>query len=434
MKILFVENRYKTYFYEAIAKQLQKKGHEINWLIQNHDFAPNSQSNKYLIPYPQNKVDYVADSEIEQIIQSDRQINHFEKKDNSYFYYYDREIKRILLDYKPKLVFGESTAFHELVTIKNARDQKILYLNPSTTRYPIGRFSFYKYDTLVPYLGSEELLTNKEAKAVIDSIVNKSVVPDYMRSQPVSKMKNLRDSIVKISAYIRGERFNTPHPLIKYKIEKEKDRNIALWDKNAVCELREGGFMVLYPLQMQPEANLDVWGRKYRNQTKLIKNLAANLPKDAILYVKPNPKSKYELTPELIDLVKETPNIIRLHHKVPMDVVFPEIDLVVTVTGTIAMESILSNKPLIRLTKTIVNESRNAVYLTKLSSIGEQIEMIKNNTFPVITENEKIAYINLLNSTSYAGIISDPHTNQYSTNKENVDIIVNHFEDVMQSV
>jgi len=41
MKILFIENRHKTFFYEPIAKKLQEEGIEISWLIQNKEFTPN---------------------------------------------------------------------------------------------------------------------------------------------------------------------------------------------------------------------------------------------------------------------------------------------------------------------------------------------------------------------------------------------------------
>ena len=47
MKILFIENRHKTFFYEPIAKKLQEEGIEISWLIQNKEFIPNLESKKY---------------------------------------------------------------------------------------------------------------------------------------------------------------------------------------------------------------------------------------------------------------------------------------------------------------------------------------------------------------------------------------------------
>ncbi len=163
MRLVFVENRYKTYLFEAIAKKLQEKGHEVHWIIQNKSFMPNGTCAKHVIPYPNKHIAYSPDKNIEQIIQSDRQINHFKKTDVSYFYYYDAHIKKLLKSLQPDVIFGEATAFHELLTIKNAKELNILFLNPTTSRYPTGRFSFYKYDTLEPFSGSGELFNEKEA-------------------------------------------------------------------------------------------------------------------------------------------------------------------------------------------------------------------------------------------------------------------------------
>ena len=41
MRIIFVENQYKTYFFEAIAQKLKDQGHEIFWIVQNKLFVPN---------------------------------------------------------------------------------------------------------------------------------------------------------------------------------------------------------------------------------------------------------------------------------------------------------------------------------------------------------------------------------------------------------
>jgi len=109
---------------------------------------------------------------------------------------------------------------------------------------------------------------------------------------------------------------------VKRCIEQERKRNIARW--NLLAEKQTGkldasGFKILYPLQMQPEANIDVWGRKYNNQLQLIRQLVGAAPEDVYLVVKPNPKSKYELSSDLIDYAEKNERIIVIHHDVPDD-------------------------------------------------------------------------------------------------------------------
>ncbi len=433
MKLLFIENRYKTYLFEPIANQLSKRGHDIYWLIQNKQFLPVGNSKKYIIDYPPNNLNgYVKDESVEDVIKSDRQFNHFNKKDTSYFYYYDDNIKNYLKELKPNFVFGEATAFHELLTINNCKKQDILYLNPSTCRYPIGRFSFYKYSTLEPYLGSNETLSEEEANDIIDEIINRKTAPDYMKPSPVSKSQLIKDKAKKIYAYAKGEKFNTPNPIVKYQLEKSKTNNIKIWNYNAETRvLKDQSFKILYPLQMQPEANIDVWGKKYRDQTELIKNLAKSLPDNCVIYVKPNPKSKYELTTKLINLVENLPNIKHLHHATKMHDVLPHMDLVITVTGTIAIECILANKPVVTLVKTINNNAANCIYAEDFESLKKAFNLIETNNFPTISEDEKINFMNMLNRLSFKGVISDPYHDPNCVSKENIGKLVCAFENIV---
>ena len=437
MKLLFIENRYKTFTYEAIANQLKKEGHTISFLIQNREFKPKSDHNYFEVPFPgKNDLvqNYESNKEIEEVITSDRMQNFFMKKGTSYFYYYDNKIGKILDQYKPDLVFGESTAFHELLTIHNCKLRNILYLNPSTCRYPKNRFSFYLYDTLEPYEGSGETLSYSEAKNIVNGIVNRSAKPDYMKVVKISKAKTINDKVLKITSYLKGDSFNTPHPIVKYRIEREKNLNIKLWDTFAKNEIAQNNkTVVLYPLQMQPEANIDVWGRKHRDQLELIQSISEHLPADSVLVVKPNPKSKYELSKDLITYIKQSQNVIALQHSVKMDDIISNLDLVMTVTGTIAMECILSNIPVITLVKTLNNNQSNCRYISDIKKeLSQVIEEVQTKTYPKISDREKIEYINYLNKTSYQGIISDPFSDANCISKMNLDKLLFAFKQIIK--
>lgn len=436
MTLLFIENRHKTYFFESIASILVKEGHSIHWIVQNKEFTPRGDFKTHIINYPKNRnYKHSENEEIKKVILSDRQLNHFKKKGTAYFYYYNDEIKKILISIKPDFVFGESTAFHELLTINNCQQQGILYLNPSSCRYPIGRFSFYKYNTLEPYQGSGEILSTAQAKKTIDQIITRKALPDYMKPSPVTKSKKVKDQIKKIISFIKGEKYNTPNPLVKFQLEQQKKKNIDLWDKLAVKSIdKSAKFKILYPLQMQPEANIDVWGRKYRNQLELVKTIAKTLPENAVLYVKPNPKSKYELTKNLIKQIQTAKNIIALHHTTKMDDVIKDIDMVITVTGTVAIECVLNNKPVITLVNTINNTALNCKYVKDINKeLIPVINSVKDKTFYKLNDEEKINFINTLNGTSYKGIISDPFSDDNCVDTQNINDIVLAMRSILKS-
>ncbi|MCL5127256.1 hypothetical protein [Algibacter sp. L4_22] len=437
MNILFIENRYKTYTFEAVANLLKKEGHHVFFLIQNKDYTPKSDFSFFEIPFPKKEdliKSYKVSQDVENVIASDRMQNFFKKKGTSYFYYYNKKIEEVLDSCKPDFVFGESTAFHELLTINNCKKKGVLYLHPSSCRYPKNRFAFYKYNTLEPYKGSNEDLSETEALTIINNIVDRSAKPDYMNVIKAPKLKGIKDKIRKVKSFIGGDSYNTPNPIVKYNREKIKQKNIIDWDNFAEEKINKGNnFIILYPLQMQPEANIDVWGLKYRNQLQLIGDICNRLPENVKLVVKPNPKSKYELSKDLVDYVQNNSDIIALQHAVKMDDILVDLDLVVTVTGTIAIESILSNIPVITLVKTLNNEQENCKFIDNLDQIIPIIKLIQQKQFPKIDNTKKIAYLNRLNKTSYEGRVSDPFSFAGCFSEKNLTDILSAFKHVINN-
>ena len=431
MKILFIENRYKTYFFDLVATELEKQGHLIYWIVQNPEFMPKS-GTKFVIKYPSKSTRVNTEVNLDEIIESDRQINYFKKGDTSYFYYYYYEIRNFIEEISPDFVFGESTAFHELLSIKICKEKGFLFLQPSSCRYPSSRFSFYKYDTVHPYIGSKDLLLYADAESIINNIVDRSSKPDYMKKASNTKLKVIRDKVKILKSYLMGEKYNTPHPIIKYNIEKQKQKTITLWDSLSITQIDKTSFSILYPMHLQPEANIDVWGRARRDQLKSIKEISEQLKGEQILYVKPNPKSKYELSEKLIDFIESTNNVKMLHHKVSMDTVFNEIDLFITVNGTVALECIFSNKPILTLVNVFFNKAYNCLFLEEFSSLQLIIKKVMKSDFPRMTSNDKHNFLNLLNTTSYKGVISDPFCDENCVSKENIKQVVKAFESVLK--
>jgi len=429
MKLLFIENRYKTFFSDAIANQLALE-HEIFWIVQNHDFSPQI-GKVFKVPYSKASNNINKNVDLSEIIESDRQLNYFKKDNTDYFYYYYEQINKLISEINPDFTFGESTAFHELLTIKICKEKNILFLHPTSCRYPSGRFSFYKYDTVQPYLGSNESLSKDSAGFIIKRIVDRPSKPDYMKKVSIKKEKILKDKIRILKGYLFGEKYNTPNPFVKLNIERKKKKNISIWNENAISEIDKNSFSVLYPLHLQPEANIDVWGRKRRDQLKTVKEISENLIKGQLLYVKPNPKSKYELSDELLDFVSTKSNIKMIHHGVSMDSIFKDLDLFITVNGTIALECIFANKPILTLVDVFFNNASNCLFLKNIKSLQKHIGRIIENDFPKLKDNQKLDFLNLLNKTSFKGIISDPFSSSECMSKQNIENVLEGFNQIL---
>ena len=96
MKIIFLENREKTFFWDAIAKKLEIDNQKIFWIIQNHAYEP-KYGKKNFIKYPF-KDDLIEldhdDIKLNEILTSDRMFNYFNSNGNHYKYYQKQIYKK----------------------------------------------------------------------------------------------------------------------------------------------------------------------------------------------------------------------------------------------------------------------------------------------------------------------------------------------------
>ncbi len=430
-KIIFVESRYVTYLYDEIAKKLIQNGYEVFWIILNHQFKPKN-GKIVLLDYPGlKKTKAHKNNYIETVIKTDRQLRFFDKKSKNHFYHYDLKIRKAIEEIQPSLVFGEPTAFHHLISIEICKELDILYLHPGTCRYPINRFAFYKYDTLEPYKGSGDHMSKEKAIKTINQISGRETVPDYMIPPRISYKEKVVNKAKVLIGYIEGERNNTPSPFVKLIKERKNKHVLEEWNSIGKHALDTSKFITVFPIHMQPESSIDVWGRKYSDQNKVIENISKQLKDGEVLYVKPNPKSSFEINKELINIINNNDKIEALHSTVKMNDIFDKVDLFINVVGTIAIECILSNKPVISLVKTYFNNTKNSYNIGSYDEIRFIIETVISKKNYKFSNEEKIEFINTLNAFSYEGIIADTYLNKNCINPDNVNRLYKAFLDVL---
>ena len=423
---------YKTYLWEEVANYLRKDGNEIFWIVQNKIFKPNN-FDSIFISYPK-KSDLNINSKknnFENIASADRNINHFKGNSNHYDYYYAKlefHIKNI----SPDIVFGECTLFHELMTIDICKKNNILFLYPSEIGYPRNRIIFYQYDTKNPYGGSRIDTNRYDALDFVNQVNNKSLQPNYMKKIQKSFYLIIKDKIIRIIGRFLGEKYNTPKISTKIALDRNLKKYIKIWNKNSiqVSQIRsQNKKLILYPMHMQPESNVDVWGNKYRNQTQLINEISNNLPDEWLLVIKLNPKTKYELDEKLINLVQNNSNIIALHQKSSMNEIFDICNVVITVTGTVAIEALCSGKPLISLIETELLKMKGNNCIDNLKELKKIL--LSYEKMDLANTNDKINLFDRLMKRTYPGnIVSGPFINP---TKVNINSMVSAFNNVLKS-
>lgn len=420
MKFAFIENRYKTIFWEVVAQELRELGNSVVWLVQNPVFSPRGGVGdaSYIIPFPVSSdlAGLSITTGLERVRNADRNINYFGGDDRHYLYYL-KAIEAWIDREQPDVVVGESTLFHELIIIDVCRKRNIPYMQPSMPGYPGGRYSIYSLDTKETLGLNLDVPNDVDCLAIVEAIRKREKIPDYMippsgkepeRNHPLPR--SLKDRLTILRGYMAGEHFNTPAPWDKWLLDRQVKKRLKVWQQIATekSENHKGFKLALYPLQMQPEANLDVWGQGFRNQAKLVQEFADMLPGGWHLRVKANPKSKYELCDELLEILRSHPKVSPIPLTETMASVFPEVDLVCTVTGTVAVECVLSGKPLVQLGCSVVMHGNGCEQLKSPSGITEVARKVEEGAYKLATNEDCINLVRKLFSTTFPGKVSDP--------------------------
>lgn len=437
MKILFVENRYTTLIWAAIAQGLESRGHEIHWIIQNPMFCP-TLGQVHVLPFP-TAVEKQRDDSLAWLGDLDRGVRWF-GGDGTHWHPYNQRILHILGTVRPDVVFGEPTQFHEQLALENARLLSIPFLSPGGTRYPVGRLHFFDYGTPNTIGGEGCSLSDTALENMLCAIVERRVVPSYMEVVRQAKLKKkwrmFKNKMTVIVGWLRGERYITPSPIKKIQLERAHALQYANWETFAYQDLPGTTLdkpWVLFPLQMQPEANIELWGKPWSHQTEVIRRAAQALDKiGALLVVKPNPKSKYELSAALCELVKNTPNILAVSHATPMKMLFPQAPLVMTVTGTVALECVFASKPIAILGDHAMTRYPGVQMLTKPEDIAQVLNSVQCGEVTVATREEAKALLNNLYTTSYPATLWDPVSRPELMTEKNILPLIDAFVDVLE--
>jgi hypothetical protein len=101
-----------------------------------------------------------------------------------------------------------------------------------------------------------------------------------------------------------------------------------------------------YPMHTEPEAVVLYWGDGiYKNQVKLIENIAGQLPPGHYLYVKYHPVMKEERNYVDYKRIKAIPNVLLIGQDTPGKRITSHCKGLITINGTSGFEAVLLNKP-----------------------------------------------------------------------------------------
>ena len=175
----------------------------------------------------------------------------------------------------------------------------------------------------------------------------------------------------------------------KYKIVFEND--IPIGEK-----------FLFYPLHLEPEASVLYLGDGlYKNQIKLIENIAASLPAGYYLYVKDHPHEYAYRQAEDYQKLLQIPNIRLLSQWIPAKAIISKSQGVVTLNGTAGFEAMLMNKPVYCFANNMYSFVRGVNYVKHIRDLREIISC--TITKPIIEDSEILPYVMAYLENCYEG-------------------------------
>ncbi len=111
---------------------------------------------------------------------------------------------------------------------------------------------------------------------------------------------------------------------------------------------RLGNFMY-FPLQVQPEATIDVMAPYFNNQIETIRQAAQSMPDDYTLVVKEHPDAVGRRDPSYIEKISRTPNVKLVDYRIPTHDVLVGADALIGTGSTTLAEAAFYSKPVIQL-------------------------------------------------------------------------------------
>ena len=269
------------------------------------------------------------------------------KNINDYVVLYYRDIKRFLEDNRITHVFAEPTNFNDLMLYMICRELGIAYISPRDMRYPPRRVVFFDgflQERILPIPNGEATISGRELLEsfaagrprpyYFDKLNRRRIVYPGKIARSAYRRLRLR-GVVSGSSLTHYDAWGRTKLTLRRAVNSFYMRRLCKYDD--VHDLR--GRTAFYGLHVQPENSIDVLGPFVSDQLKLIKDIRRSLPFDTTLIVKEHPNFLGMKGPAFFRDLRKIPNVRLIRHDIPTFDLYDRVDLVLTVSGTIAYEA-----------------------------------------------------------------------------------------------
>ena len=172
-------------------------------------------------------------------------------------------------------------------------------------------------------------------------------------------------------------------------------------DQNFLQEIPNATKFIFLPLQQEPERSLLLSAPDYKNQVETVEYVSKCIPKNYLLFVKEHPTQGSGRDWRKISDYKSmqnNPKVRLVHPSVSAIEIVSKSKLVITASGTLALESTFYNKPAITFAD---NDYTLLPSVSKLNSKNELRELIENSLEKKVDPNYVGKYFDIFEENSF---------------------------------
>ena len=327
-----------------------------------------------------------------------------------------RLFEEILDEVKPDFFITTETAYrphHLFYLLCKKKGIKVLMLNAANWgKHCYISGNYHKLDNF------DELFTNRKALPTtfndiqnrLESKILSKKVSKFYQSHKNSKIKLMQAAfqLLILSDNSNEKTHYTYYGRKKLKVLlSEINNSIKRWyrkkyiDQNFLQEIIDDKPFIFLPLQQEPERSLLLSAPDYKNQIETVEYVSKCLPENFLLFVKEHPTQGSGRDWREISQYKalqNNPKVRLIHPSVPADEIIKKSKLVISVSGTIALESAFLNTPSITIAD---NDYTLIPSISRLNSKNELQGLIENSLEKKVEPSSIGKYLDILEENSF---------------------------------
>jgi capsule polysaccharide modification protein KpsS len=328
--------------------------------------------------------------------------------ENKHIDYVMHEIPSLLFNHMCAVMCNQYKALYIFQTMVSGENDRYYYLNITDDQFHSMEINKH-YDN---YISSSCLIDIDRCQSFIESqreqlTVFLGEIIKIRMSYWKLRFLRIRSFLhkIKYSKQFHPQKNNIDYWLLLQSQNKERLKNIKEYKKHIKFEqLPCGEQYYYYAFHLEPEATvLYLAEGLYKNQVKLIENIAVQLPVGTYLYVKDHPHELGYRSVEDYKKIQDIPNVRLLEQSMPGKKVIKNAIGVFTINGTAGFEALLLNKQVYTFGPAYYDICKRVNYIKNIRDLREIL--YKNRDIKYDDDSELYPFINAYLNSLKEGIV-----------------------------